>query len=180
MSSLEYISVDIERPVSEQVTDTGLRTALAGLLPELRAFARFLCGSRTEADDLVQEALARTLRSLDGRSDTVELRPWCLAVIRNVFHEQLRARKREVARLRDAVPEEPAPPPQESPGQIRNLARALRELPPLLREAVALVGAQGLSHQEAAAICNVPVGTMKARVSRARKLLAEALDRVTA
>lgn len=167
--------------MTEQATDTGLRFALAGLLPELRAFARFLCGSAAEADDLVQEALARTLRSLDQRTEPVtDLRAWCLAVIRNIFHEGLRARKREVARLRAAVPEEPAPPAQETPGQMRDLARALRELPPLLREAVILVGAQGLSHQEAADICGVPLGTMKARVSRARKLLAAALGRVTA
>lgn len=165
--------------MTEQATDRGLRSTLAGLLPELRAFARFLCGSRTEADDLVQEALARTLRSLDGREEAVDLRAWCLAVIRNIFHEQLRARKREATRLRDAVPEEPAPPAQETPGQMRDLARALKELPPLLREAVILVGAQGLSHAEAAGICGVPVGTMKARVSRARRLLAAALDRVT-
>ena len=39
--------------------DRGLRTALAQLLPELRAFARYLSGSRTEADDLVQEALLK-------------------------------------------------------------------------------------------------------------------------
>ncbi|TCZ59945.1 sigma-70 family RNA polymerase sigma factor [Roseicella aquatilis] len=162
------------------MTDTGPRAALAGLLPELRAFARFLCGSRIEADDLVQEALARTLRSLDERAEPVEdLRAWCLAVIRNIFHEQLRARKREMARLRDAVPEEPPPPPQETPGQMRDLARALAGLPPLLREAVILVGAQGLSHAEAARVCNVPVGTMKARVSRARTQLAAALGRVT-
>jgi RNA polymerase sigma-70 factor, ECF subfamily len=179
MSSSPSASVDIERAVSEQDMDTGLRSALAGLLPELRAFARFLSGSRTEADDLVQEALARSLRSLDGRADDVDLRAWCLAVIRNIFHEQLRARKREAARLRQAVPEPPAPPPQETPGQMRDLARALQDLPPLLREAVILVGAQGLSHAEAAAICNVPVGTMKARVSRARGLLGVALGRVT-
>jgi RNA polymerase sigma-70 factor (ECF subfamily) len=49
----------------------------------------------------------------------------------------------------------------------------------LLREALVLVGAQGLSHEEAAAICGVPVGTMKARVSRARRQLAVALGRVT-
>lgn len=167
--------------MTEQATDTGLRTALAGLLPELRAFARFLCGSVPEADDLVQEALARTLRSLDSREEPIEdLRAWCLGVVRNIFHEQLRARKREAARLRQAVPIEPAPPLQETPGQMRDLAHALKELPPLLREAVILVGAQGLSHQEAAEICKVPVGTMKARVSRARKLLAVALGRVIA
>jgi RNA polymerase sigma-70 factor (ECF subfamily) len=165
--------------VTEQATDKGLRTALAGLLPELRAFARFLCGTAQEADDLVQEALARTLRSLDAREEPVEdLRAWCLAVIRNVFHEQLRARKREAARLQQSLPDPPAPPPQETPGQMRDLARALRDLPPLLREAVILVGAQGMSHADAAAICDVPVGTMKARVSRARKLLAAALGRV--
>ena len=80
--------------------------------------------------------------------------------------------------MRDAVPDPPAAPPQEVPGQMRDLARALRDLPPLLREAVILVGAQGLSHAEAAAICAVPVGTMKARVSRARTQLAVILGRV--
>ncbi|MBV1799534.1 sigma-70 family RNA polymerase sigma factor [Siccirubricoccus sp. G192] len=157
----------------------GLRVSLAGLLPELRAFARFLAGSRAEADDLVQEALARTLRALDGRSDDVDLKAWCLAVIRNVFHEQLRSRRREAARLQAAGEPEPSPAMQEVPGQMRDLARGIAGLPPLLREALVLVGAQGLSHEEAAKVCGVPVGTMKARVSRARRQLAVALDRVT-
>ena len=165
--------------VTEQATDGGLRRALAELLPELRAFARFLSGSRVEADDLVQEALARTLTSLDGRSEGVQLRPWCLAVIRNIFHEQLRSRRREAARLHQDPDPAVSPANQEMPGAMRDLARALRELPPLLREAVILVGAQGLSYEEAAAVCSVPVGTMKARVSRARRQLATALDRVT-
>jgi RNA polymerase sigma-70 factor (ECF subfamily) len=169
--------------VTEQVTDGGLRTMLAELLPELRAFARYLAGSRAEADDLVQEAVMRSLRTLDSRTaeieaGTLDLRAWCLAVVRNTFHEQLRGRQREARRLRDAVPELPAPAAQETPGNMRDLARALATLPPLLREAVILVGAQGLSHAEAAAICGVPVGTMKARVSRARKQLAQALDPV--
>jgi RNA polymerase sigma-70 factor (ECF subfamily) len=157
--------------------DRALRTALAQLLPELRAFARYLSGSRTEADDLVQEAVLRTLRSLDGKSEGVDLRAWCLAVIRNTFHEQLRSRRRE-RRLAESLPEDQgAPAEQEVPGRMRDLTRALRDLPPLLREAVILVGAQGLSHQEAADICAVPLGTMKARVSRARRLLAEALEK---
>ncbi|MBL6457292.1 sigma-70 family RNA polymerase sigma factor [Belnapia sp. T6] len=156
--------------------DRALRTALAQLLPELRAFARYLAGSRAEADDLVQEAVLRTLRSLDGRSEGVDLRAWCLAVVRNTFHEQLRSRRRE-QRLAEAAPDPETPAEQEVPGRMRDLTRALGALPPLLREAVILVGAQGLSHQEAAEICAVPVGTMKARVSRARRLLAEALEK---
>jgi RNA polymerase sigma-70 factor, ECF subfamily len=159
------------------------RLALAGLLPELRAFARFLAGSRAEADDLVQEALLRTLRALgEGRVPEEALRPWCLGVIRNVFHEGLRARRREAAhRANGAAEAAAAPPPaspQEAQGEVRDLARALQSLPPLLREAVVLVGAQGLSHEEAAAVCRVPVGTMKARVSRARQQLAKAFGRV--
>jgi RNA polymerase sigma-70 factor (ECF subfamily) len=106
----------------------------------------------------------------------VDLRAWCLAVVRNTFHEQLRSRRRE-QRLAEVFPEAESPADQEVPGRIRDLTRALRTLPPLLREAVILVGAQGLSHAEAAAICAVPLGTMKARVSRARRLLAEKLER---
>jgi RNA polymerase sigma-70 factor (ECF subfamily) len=61
---------------------------------------------------------------------------------------------------------------------MHDLVRALAALPPALREALVLVGAQGLSHEQAAAICRVPVGTMKARVSRARDALAKALGPV--
>ena len=88
---------------------------------------------------------------------------------------QLRSRRREQRQLAEALPEPEAPAEQEVPGRMRDLTRALRGLPPLLREAVILVGAQGLSHAEAAEICNVPVGTMKARVSRARRMLAQVL-----
>jgi RNA polymerase sigma-70 factor (ECF subfamily) len=164
--------------VQEQVTDHKLREALAALLPELRAFARYLAGSRAEADDLVQETLLRSLRSLDGRAEGVNLRAWCLAVLRNTFYEQLRLRRREAARLRDTVEPPPQPPAQEVPAEMRDLARQLATLPPLLREALLLVGAQGLSYEEAAQVCNVPLGTMKARVSRARRQLTATLDPV--
>ncbi|MDI3307581.1 MAG: sigma-70 family RNA polymerase sigma factor [Acetobacteraceae bacterium] len=170
--------VDIEQMVNRQAKDSELRKALADLLPELRAFARFLTGSRTEADDLVQEALMRTLQSLDERADDIDLRAWCLAVIRNIFHENIRSRKREAVRLRENPAPDFAPAAQEAPGNMRDLARALGALSPLLREALVLVGAQGLSYEQASVVCGVPVGTVKARVSRARRQLARALDRV--
>ncbi len=165
--------------MERQGTDTALRAALADLLPDLRAFARFLAGTKTEADDLVQEALARTLQSLDNVAETAELRPWCFAILRNVFHEHLRTRRREEVRLKQQVATEAVPATQEMSSDVQDLARRLRALSPLLREALILVGAQGLSYDEAARICGVPPGTMKARVSRARQQLAKALDRVT-
>ncbi len=164
--------------MDRQGTDTALRAALAELLPELRAFARFLAGTKAEADDLVQEALARTLQSINDAADIAELRPWCFAVVRNVFHEHLRTRRREATRLKQQVTADAVPAAQEMSSDVQDLAQQLRALPPLLREALILVGAQGLSYDEAAGICGVPPGTMKARVSRARQQLARALDRV--
>lgn len=164
--------------VTEQDQDSDPGAALAELLPELRAFARFLAASRPEADDLVQEALLRALRTGAARPAEVPLRAWCLGILRNVFHERLRACRRET-RLRDQPPPAPAAPDQELPSRMRDLAHALRDLPPRLREALVLVGGQGLSLPEAAAVCDVPLGTMKARVSRARGLLRKALGAVT-
>ncbi len=158
--------------------DAALRAALADLLPELRAFARFLAGTKAEADDLVQEALARTLQTLDNIAGIADLKPWCFAILRNTFHEQLRMRRREQTRLNQHYAEDAMPAAQEVSSEVRDLAQKLQTLPPLLREALILVGAQGLSYDEAARICAVPAGTMKARVSRARQQLAVALDRV--
>ncbi len=170
--------VDIQPSVTEQPVEECLRHILTELLPELRAFARFLSGSRVEADDLVQEAVVRTLQALPRLDAETDLRAWCMAVLRNTFHEQLRRRKREARRLAEAVEPPVSQAAQEVPGQMRDLGRALAALPPLLREALVLVGPQGLSHEAAAQVCGVPVGTMKARVSRARRQLAGALEDV--
>ena len=96
--------------------------------------------------------------------------------MRNLFYETGRRSRTEQAMLqRSAPPHEIAGPAQQSHLEIAELARLLFVLPPLLREALVLVGAQGLSYEEAAAICAVPVGTVKARVSRARTQLARVM-----
>ena len=69
-----------------------------------------------------------------------------------------------------------ASPHQEDRAALNDLQRRLWRLPPLSREALVLVGAQELSYDEAAVICGVPVGTMKARVSRARTQLRQIVD----
>jgi RNA polymerase sigma-70 factor, ECF subfamily len=59
---------------------------------------------------------------------------------------------------------------------LGDLAQAMRELPATQREAVVLMGAQGMSAMEAARICSVPEGTMRARLSRARAALRRRLE----
>ena len=160
-----------------------LRGGIAQLLPELRAAARLLTFSRTEADDLVQEAVLRMLRALDGFTAPPEhagdpraaLRAWGLTILRNTFREGWRRAKRERAHIEEESAEEPHANGAEEQEQLHDLSRAMSALPPALREALVMVGAQGLSHEEAAEVCKVPVGTMKARVSRARAAVAKAM-----
>ncbi|WP_323990969.1 MULTISPECIES: sigma-70 family RNA polymerase sigma factor [Nguyenibacter] len=151
------------------------------LLPDLRGFARFLTRDPASSDDLVQETLVRALAALEQFQADTNLKAWLFTIQRNVFYEQRRRHLREQVVMNDYAVQ--AQRRAESrPASVRDDVRDLENvfwlLPPLLREALILVGAQEMTHEEAAGICGVPVGTMKARVSRARaqltKLVAKA------
>ncbi len=152
--------------------DADLRREIIALLPDLRGFARFLVRDRVLADDVVQDTLVRALAALHQFEPGTNLKAWLFTIMRNQFYEQARRRKRETAAM-DArfTGEEGNEPQQLARAQLHELQALIWRLPPLLREALILVGAQELSHDEAAAVCRVPVGTMKARLSRARAAL---------
>lgn len=155
-----------------------LRPQILALLPDLRGFARFLARDRTLADDLVQETLVRALGALGQFQAGTNLKAWLFTIQRNAFFEQARRRRREDVAVRaHFAGGEAEGPAQHGAADLSDLQRMLFSLPPLLREALVLVGAQEMSHDEAAAICGVPVGTMKARVSRARSKLAQITGR---
>ena len=150
-----------------------LRREITHLLPDLRGFARFLAREPSAADDLVQETVLKALAALGQFKPGTNLKAWLFTIERNAFFEASRRRKREDRLLRErGYDPDSEMPRQVSQSDIADLQRLLFALPPLMREALVLVGAQELSHEEAAAICGVPVGTMKARVSRARSALA--------
>ncbi len=150
-----------------------LRRELTTHLSDLRAFARFLARDATEADDLVQDTVLRALSALDQFRPGTNFKAWLFTIQRNAFYESSRRRTRERRILSQRAPDAGVEAPRQvSRGDVADLQRLLFELPPLLREALVLVGAQELSHEIAASICGVPIGTMKARVSRARSWLA--------
>ena len=158
--------------------EESLRPQILALLPDLRAFARFLARDRTLADDLVQETLVRALGALGQFQPGTNLKAWLFTIQRNAFFEHARRRRREDMAMREHFADgEAEGPAQHGAADLSDLQRMLFSLPPLLREALVLVGAQELSHEVAAAICGVPVGTMKARVSRARSKLAQITGR---
>jgi RNA polymerase sigma-70 factor (ECF subfamily) len=105
------------------------------------------------------------------------LNAWLFTILRNVFYSQHRKRRREVedpdgiyaGRLRTHAE-------QSSHLDFEDFRKALAKLNPGQREALLLVGAEGLSYEEAAEICAVPVGTLKSRVNRARERLSQLLE----
>lgn len=141
------------------------------LLPELRAYARSICGAAESPDDLVQDAVERALRHETRPERIEELRPWMFRVIRNLHYDELRKRRvrREYIaahkRLMDESDE------TSSAGRDVLVRLAFEKLPPETREVLFLIDIMGFKYAEAAEIMNVPTGTVMSRISRARKEL---------
>jgi RNA polymerase sigma-70 factor (ECF subfamily) len=162
------------------IADTDIRHQIVALLPDLRAFARFLARDRVAADDVVQDSIVRALGAVSQFQPGTNLKAWLFTILRNQFYEQARRRKREATALQARFDESEAADPQQlAQADLTDLQQLIWRLPPSQREALLLVGAQGMSHEEAAAICGVPVGTMKARLSRARSGLAVLMEGAT-
>lgn len=146
-----------------------LRDSLPQILPALRSYARALCRDRSAADDLVQETVLRALAAEAQWQPGTSLRAWLFTIQRNAWLAGMRRRGVE-SRYMDQVASNPVSL-QPDHGAVRDLNAALLALPASQREALTLVGGQGMSLAEAAAVCGVPIGTIKARISRGRAAL---------
>ena len=148
-------------------------------VPSLRAFAISLSGNVDRADDLVQDTLLRAMANIDSFQPGTNMSAWLFTILRNLFRSEYRKRLREVEDTDGSyVDSLKSPPEQQGQVEFEEFRRALAKLPPDQREALILVGASGFSYEEAAAICDCAVGTIKSRVNRARtRLVGAALDR---
>ncbi|MGE3643769.1 MAG: sigma-70 family RNA polymerase sigma factor [Beijerinckiaceae bacterium] len=145
---------------------------MLALVPDLRGFAYSLSGNFHRADDLVQETLVKAWSHQDSFSMGTNMRAWLFTILRNEFYSLMRKRRREVEDADGVFASQlTAPAAQESSIEMEEMRVALAQLPDDQREALILVGASGLSYEEAAEICGTAVGTIKSRVSRARNKL---------
>jgi RNA polymerase sigma-70 factor (ECF subfamily) len=155
---------------------SAIRDEMLALVPRLRGFAVSLCGSMDHADDLVQETLLHALAGIHSFRPGTNLSAWLFTILRNLFRSEYRKRRREVEDVdgsyQDSLISAPA---QDGRVALVEFRKALVQLPEDQREALVLVGASGFSYEEAAAICGIPVGTIKSRVHRARLRLSELL-----
>lgn len=157
--------------------DEGFKRELIALIPHLRAFARTLTGDPTAADDLAQDAM---MKAWDARASFqlgTNMKAWTFMILRNQFYSDKRRSWRQTQLDQEAAERTlVAIDDPEAPLALDELRLALNTLPEEQREALILIGAGGFAYEEAAEICGVAVGTVKSRVSRARRALIKTLE----
>ncbi|MDZ4364578.1 sigma-70 family RNA polymerase sigma factor [Brevundimonas sp.] len=166
------------RTASHGIADAAdWRDAVMQRIPALRAFAWSLSRNSSDADDLVQETLTKAWTYREKFEAGSNLRAWLFTILRNSWYTSVAKRRREVA---DEEGRHAAGLVSEGNQawsvELIQLRAALDTLPPEHREAIILVGAAGLSYEEAAEIVGCAVGTIKSRVNRARNKLAALVD----
>lgn len=165
------MTAPLPHPASE------FKAALLEMVPHLRAFARSLCNDAVAADDLVQDTMLRAWKARDSFTPTTSFRAWTFTILRNVFYSEKRRSWRSTELSPEMAERTLVASDDPSKGmELVELRNALDHLPDDQREAIILVGAGGLAYEEAAQIIGCAVGTIKSRVSRARKALGEMLD----
>ena len=167
----------VERTVMDSEAEKTFKGLLVALIPQMRAFARTLTGNPASADDLAQDTV---MKAWDARSSFqmgTNMKAWTFMILRNQFYSDKRRSWRmsqldqEAAERTLVAVDNPA-----SPIELDEMRQAMAMLPSEQREALILVGAGGFAYEEAAEICNCAVGTVKSRVSRARRALQAILE----
>lgn len=132
-----------------------------------------MVGDRTEAEEVVQEALSRAYEKRDDLRDGGALSGWLGTIVRRVAIDRLRERKR-LFRLPDyseVSEHSPGRTSMELEEEHRMLWRAIRSMAPVYRTVFLLVHLEGLSYREAADHLDVPLSTIEGRIYKAKQFL---------
>ena len=143
------------------------------LLPRLRRFARSLTHDAADADDLAQITIEKALLAQGSWQAGTRLDSWMYRIMRNAWIDTARSRTRaaETFIAEDAGLGVGAPGNAEARVALNEVEAAMRALPDEQREAVALVLVEGLAYKDAAAILDIPMGTLTSRLVRGRQAL---------
>lgn len=152
---------------------------LLALLPRLRRFARGLTHHPADADDLCQAAIERALKSRDQWQEGTRLDSWMYRITRNIWIDNRRASARRGVHsdIDDGVMQiaDDSYNRMEASLELNDVDKAMARLPDEQREAVILVLVEGYAYKEAAAILEVPIGTLTSRLVRGREALVREL-----
>lgn len=148
---------------------------LLAILPRLRRFARSLSRDAADGDDLCQVAIEKALNARAQWQPGTRMDSWMYRIARNAWIDQGRARARAAQTF---LPEEAGEAISDDGAraiearlELAQVQRAMATLPDEQREAVALVLIEGLAYKDAAAVLDVPMGTLTSRLVRGRQAL---------
>jgi RNA polymerase sigma factor (sigma-70 family) len=160
----------------------GSASALGMLLARhqagMRAVALSILGHGPDAEDALQDAALTALRRIGTLRDPAAAGPWLQAIVRNACRLRLRAARRLVPVADPQPPADSATPERVLDEHVSRdwIWHAIDELSPALRQVVLLRHFSDVtSYEQIAAACELPVGTVRSRLSQARAKLSEAL-----
>jgi RNA polymerase sigma-70 factor (ECF subfamily) len=157
---------------------SGFHRLIEQQIPRLRRYARALTRNDDRADDLVQDTLDRALTKEQLWQPGTDLKAWLFTIMHHQNVNHIRRAVREVATVDGEVCSVnliAATDPTAS-RQLHELDCALAQLPEEQRQVILLIGLEGIRYEDAAAILNVPLGTIRSRLARGRESLRKLLD----
>lgn len=180
----------VTEEVSKKASSAEFERVAVPELPNLYRAAFYLTKDRNQAEDLVQETFARAFRFFDKFEPGTNCRAWLLTIMRNLFYSHYRRLQEEpklvdwekIDQIYESLIVQPEKAEEGNPANFLisesmddEVDRALKDLPEEFRTAIVLVDMEEMSYIEAAKVMEVPIGTVRSRVSRGRRLLQVAL-----
>jgi RNA polymerase sigma factor (sigma-70 family) len=153
-------------------------------LGEAHALARSLTGGGADSEDIIQEACLRAFRGISSFGGT-NARAWVLTIVRHTAYDWIRKKRatpelvEDLTALTDRIRYDELTPELElgSHQDAQQLELAIQSLPEAFRRVLVMRHVEGLAYKEIAGTTGVPIGTVMSRLSRARRMVWEALGR---
>jgi RNA polymerase sigma factor (sigma-70 family) len=176
-------------PLSAREANARFAEVVLPHLDDAYGLARWITGTRADAEDVVQESCLRAFRAIGGFAEG-NARAWVLTIVRHTAYQWLRKNRPAPIVLvedlelvehhqADFVPLDADTPESALIGKTttQQLEAAISALPTPFREVLVLRDLQDLSYREIAAVTQVPLGTVMSRIARARRRLMQTVGR---
>jgi RNA polymerase sigma-70 factor (ECF subfamily) len=169
-------------PPKPGFVEQSVREEILALVPRLTRYARALTHDLIAAEDLVQDCLTAALRKIHLWEPGTDLRAWLFTILHNQHVNRLRrdARHRASINLQKSYRPSALLPDQNMRLELRDVERALAQLPEDQRSLLLVVGLEGMRYEDAASAFNLPLGTVRSRIARGRETLRSLTERLPA